>query len=433
MPKRTHISASALTLEVLDPTTLKPHPDNPNNNDVDMLERSIKRHGQFRAIVISQDGYVLCGNHTLHGAIAAGEKEVAVHRLPLTHDDPQALEILLADNRSGDDRQYDHGQLFDILTKVKDTENSLEGTLWSPDEFSKLLEEQLKASLPTDQDPDDVAAPPDEDDVVSKPGDVWLLGPHRLLVGDATVQGGYEQLLGDERADLIFTDPPYGVSYYKGMTPEEAKKLNHRTDGLTVSNDDLNGEEFEDFLRGAFTNMYAYSNPGAAWYVCGPPGPDGVVFGVLLNEMGVLKQILAWVKNRIVFGRSDYQYRHESIFYGWTPGASHHAVEDRTEASVWEIAKPARSTVHPTMKPVELVERAIRNSSNPGEIVLDPFGGSGTTLIASNRSSRISRLFENDPKYADVICRRYQEQTKIKPVLQSTGEAVDFVNAENEF
>ncbi len=160
-----------------------------------------------------------------------------------------------------------------------------------------------------------------------------------------------------------------------------------------------------------------------------PAGPLFVEFGVILNELGVWRQTLIWVKDQFVLGRSDYHYRHEPIFYGWLPGAAHHELPDRTQDTVWEIARPKTSEAHPTMKPVELVERAINNSSDLGDIVLDPFGGSGTTLIACQSAGRSARLVELDPKYVDVVCKRYQQYTGQKPILESTGESHDFTEA----
>jgi len=211
-------------------------------------------------------------------------------------------------------------------------------------------------------------------------------------------------------ANCVWTDPPYGVSYV-GKTK----------DALEIQNDSLDDKDLEDFLRSALSCAFAYTHPGGAWYVAAPPGPLNHCFSVVLKELGVWRQTLNWIKSQMVLGRSDYHYQHEPIFYGWKPGASHSWHSDRKQTSCLEFDKPQRNGIHPTMKPVELVEYCITNSSKPGEIVLDPFGGSGTTLIACEKSKRQCRTMELDPKYCDVIKNRWEEFTGKKAQLISNN------------
>jgi site-specific DNA-methyltransferase (adenine-specific) len=182
----------------------------------------------------------------------------------------------------------------------------------------------------------------------------------------------------------------------------------------------------ERLLAAAFGVALRASAPGAVWYVAAPAGPVTGVFASALRDLGVWRQTLVWVKDQFVMGHSDFHYRHESLFYGWAPGAAHRAPPHRDLDTVWEIPRPKRSAEHPTMKPVALVDRALANSSRPGDVVLDPFAGSGSTLIAAHGLGRRARCVELDPRYVDVICRRYQEHTGDKPVLEATGEPHDF-------
>lgn len=230
----------------------------------------------------------------------------------------------------------------------------------------------------------------------SRPGMVYDLGPHRLVCGDSRDPAVWEKLLGAEKLQMVWTDPPYGVAYVGGTA-----------DAMTVENDTLDEGQLATFLRAAFGAVFSATRPGSAWYIAAPPGTPFGVFGVELRALDVWRHTLAWVKQQFVLGRSDYHYRHESIFYGWTPGGPHYFVDDRTQDSVLEFDRPSRSPEHPTMKPVALVRRCIENSSKPGWLVGDPFGGSGTTLIACAESGRVARVIELAPRYCDVIRRRW--------------------------
>lgn len=227
----------------------------------------------------------------------------------------------------------------------------------------------------------------------SKKGDVFVFGKHRLMCGDSTKSEDVEKLMNGTKADMIFTDPPYNVDY-EGST------------GMKIQNDKQSDEDFYNFLLNAFKNMHESVKPGGAIYVCHADS-EGVNFRNAFKAAGFkLAECLIWVKNSLVLGRQDYQWRHEPILYGWKEGAGHYFINDRSQDTIWEYNKPKVNDLHPTMKPLELVGRAIKNSSKNGEIVLDLFGGSGSTMIAAEQINRVAYLMELDEKYTDVIVKR---------------------------
>jgi DNA modification methylase len=230
-------------------------------------------------------------------------------------------------------------------------------------------------------------------------GQLWSLGSHRLLVGDAADASAVMQLTDDQVVDLLWTDPPYGVGYVgKGRA------------ALTIANDSLGADETRDLLTAAL--RLGPLRPGGAFYVMAPSGPLHLEFLLALRAADLtLRQTLVWLKDRLNPGRSDYQPMHEAILYGWRAGAPHYFVGGRTQSSIWEIPRPGKSALHPTMKPSELVARAIRNSTRPGERVYDPFLGSGTTLIAAEMTGRVALGMEIDPIYAQVAIDRWQRFT----------------------
>ena len=227
----------------------------------------------------------------------------------------------------------------------------------------------------------------------SKRGDLYILGDHRVLCGDSTLKEDVHRLVDGAEVDMIFTDPPYNVDY-EGTAGK-------------IQNDKQEDSEFYQFLFKAFSNMFEYTRKGGAIYVC-HADTEGLNFRNAYRNAGFkLASCLIWVKNSLVLGRQDYHWRHEPILYGWKEGAAHFFVDDRTQDTIWEYNKPRRNEEHPTMKPLELVGKAISNSSKPKELVLDLFGGSGSTLIAAEQLSRKSYLMELDEKYVDVIVKRF--------------------------
>jgi DNA modification methylase len=410
---------------------LVPYGRNARRGDVAAIAASLEHHGQYRPVVANRrTGEVLAGNHTLAAARQLGWSHIAASWVDVDAD--QAARIVLVDNKSNDAAGYDEALLAEILSDLPD----LAGTGFSDDELADLLASvsEVPAAL---TDADDVPVAPKEPR--SKPGDVWLLGPHRLVVGDSTSTDDVSRAVAGRSVDLLWTDPPYGVAVVGGTK-----------DKLTIQNDDLGFDELEQFLRDAFTAAWSVMRPGAVFYIAAPAGDMELAFRLALRSSNLpLRQALVWVKDQFTLGRQDHQWQHESLLYGWRPdgepqspphfevehdtglygwkeGAGHDWNGGRKQSTVWHVPRPKRNAEHPTMKPVELITRAIENSTSPGHLVLDLFGGSGSTLIAAHATRRVAALVELDPRYADVICRRYQEHVGTKPVLEGTGEPHDF-------
>lgn len=398
---------------------LRTMPGNPRKGDVEAVKRSYERFGQRKPIVALLDGTVIAGNHQLLAARALGWSEIAVVRVD--DDDITAKAFALADNRTSDLGTYDDIALADMLAEVATDPDLLLATGYDMDALADL---DAATDLPTVDKPDEV---PESAPAKTIKGDVWLLGPHRLMCGDSTVPTDVERLMNGKKADMVWSDPPYGVSYQADLTPEEAKRLHRRQDGLVVKHDTLTGDDLHDMLAAAFRSALDASRPGACWFIASAPGPMQVVTGGILAALDVYRQTLIWVKDQFVFGRSDYHYRHEPLFYGWTPGAAHNEPPDRSGDTVWEIPRPKRSEEHPTMKPVALVEKCITRHTSTGDLVLDMFGGSGTTLIAAHQTGRVACLMELDERYCDVICARWQKATGIKPIAEATSQEHDFL------
>lgn len=404
--------------ELVSAADLVPHPDNPRHGDVDSIAESVAHNGFYGALIVQRSTRrVLAGNHRLYAARQEGIEQLPVIWVDV--DDDAARRILLVDNRSNDVATYDAGKLEALLAELNVTEHGLAGTGYSAADLAAG-----SVDIPTVlNDPDEA---PDVPDVpVTALGDGWQLGPHRLVCGDAGDADVWERLLAyGDRPGCVWTDPPYGVGYV-GKTK----------DSLTIANDTLDAEGLSAFLKRTLGALLAVCGPGTPWYVAGPPGPLMVTFGAALLDLGLYRQTLMWVKDSFVLGHSDYHYRHEPIFLGYGPPRTEGRAGrggDRwygtnNADSVLEFDRPKRSTIHPTMKPVDLIVACLANSAGPGEIVADPFAGSGSTLIACHDTGRIARLVELDPHYCDVICRRYQEHTGTMPISERTGSPHDFV------
>lgn len=418
---------------------LVPYPGNARRHDLDVIVGSLQAHGQYVPIVVNRPTMqVLKGNGTLASSKQLGWSHIAVSYVDVSEE--EALRIVLHDNRASDVSGYNDSALLELLQSLDD----LEGTGFTQADIIALLPDEAdrpRALTDVDDVPDLPAEP------VSKRGDVWLLGPHRLLCGDATSSTAVLALMGKDRADAVWTDPPYGVSYVGGTK-----------DHLTIAGDSK--AELPGLLPPAFEVLVAAARPGAPVYVA-HADTERVIFEQSMRAAGLLvRQNLVWVKSAIVLGRSDYHYRHEPILeastpdapspapddddlevvtthdpvlYGFTPGGKGRLGRggprwhgDNRTSTVFEVPKPQRNAEHPTMKPVELVLRMLRNSLAPGGIVLDTFAGSGSTLIAAHHHRARAVLVELDPKYVDVVCRRWQAHTGIVPVLQRTGREHDF-------
>jgi DNA modification methylase len=381
---------------------------------VAQIAASIAEFGFTNPILAGSDGVIVAG----HGRLAAAQK-LGLGVVPvvvLDHLTPtQRRALVIADNRIAENAGWDDALLRIELESLQDEGFDLDLTGFDADALADLL----AGDEPDNEGQTDEDAIPDAGDApVSWPGDVWQLGPHRLLCGDATVAASYEALLGDEAVDMVFTDPPYNVNY------ANSAKDKMRGKDRAILNDNL-GDGFYDFLLAALTPTLAHCR--GAVYVAMSSSELDTLQSAFRAAGGHWSTFIIWAKNTFTLGRADYQRQYEPILYGWPEGGERHWCGDRDQGDVWQIRKPQKNDLHPTMKPVELAERALRNSSRPGNAVLDPFGGSGTTLIAAEKSGRIARLIELDPKYADVIVRRWQDYTGKQAIRESDGVAFDQV------
>lgn len=395
---------------------LLPYVRNARQHSEEQIARiaaSIAEFGFVNPILTGADGVLVAG----HGRLAAARKLglATVPVVVLDHLTPtQRRALVLADNRLAELATWDDALLRVELEALQDEGFDLDLTGFDADALAELLaDEEPQIEGRTEDD----AAPDVPEEPVSRQGDVWRLGPHRLVCGDATTAEVYARLFPNgERADMVFTDPPYNVNYANSARDKLRGK--HRP----ILNDAL-GEGFYDFLFDALALIMAHTR--GAIYVAMSSSELDTLQAAFRAAGGHWSTFIIWAKNTFTLGRSDYQRQYEPILYGWPEGATRHWCGDRDQGDVWQIKKPQKNDLHPTMKPVELVERAIRNSSRPGDVVLDPFGGSGTTLIAAEKAGRVARLIELDPKYADVIVRRWQDWTGQQATREADGLAFD--------
>jgi DNA modification methylase len=389
---------------------LIPWVKNPRKNDatVDKLAEGIRAHGWGAPILARRDnGEIIAGHTRLKAALRLGLKVVPVRYLDL--DEIRAHSLALADNRIGEDSEWDREALARILVELKDAEADLDATGFDEKEVEDLiakLEAERLEDIGEDLDEDLLTVP---DHPVSLAGEVYRLGPHRLVCGDSTVLADVECATEGAPADLLFTDPPYGVSYLSRGGPRSAHKEGAKF--KAIENDDLTPEHLETFLVECLSAACALMRPGAAAYVFHADQKPGIrpAFERAFIASGFhLAATLIWVKDNASMGWQDYRGRHEPILYGWREGGERRKVEDRTETTLWEISRDGPTTyVHPTQKPTALSKRAVKNSTRVGDLVLDLFGGSGSTLIGAAMAGRRAAIVEKDPGYCDVIRRRW--------------------------
>lgn len=366
---------------------------------VSQLAASIKEFGFNNPVAIDADGMILCG----HGRVMAAQKlhMAEVPTVCLSHlSETQVKAYILADNKLALNAGWDNDMLKVELEDLKDSDFDLNLTGFSEDELKDILVED-----PTEAQEDNFDdAPPEV--AKSQLGDIWTMGEHRLMCGDSTSENDVKCLMQGELADLLITDPPYNVAYQGGTK-----------DKLTILNDKQDSDSFRQFLRDAFSAADSVMKPGAVFYIWHADS-EGYNFRGAVHDVGwTVRECLIWVKNSLVLGRQDYQWRHEPCLYGWKDG-THLWASDRKQTTVIEMDRPVRNGVHPTMKPVGLFDYQIKNNTRESDVVLDLFGGSGTTLIACEQNGRKSRLMELDPKYVDVIVNRWQKLTGKEAVRQ---------------
>ncbi len=402
----THSLASKI--ELWDVERLVPYANNPRTHSETQIAKvaaSIARFGFVNPILVDASANVIAGHGRLQAAKQLALKEVPVIILDHLNEDEKRAYVI-ADNQLALEAGWDDDLLKAELGALAEVDFDLSVIGFSDKELAELLE-GLEG---TEGNTDDDAVPETPNDPKTKPGDIYVLGNHRLLCGDSTILENVERVLDGALADMVFTDPPYNVDY--GNTAKDKMRGNNRT----IMNDNL-GEGFEAFLYDACVNMIAVCK--GAIYVCMSSSELHTLQKAFIAAGGKWSTFVIWAKNTFTLGRSDYQRQYEPILYGWKQGTDHFWCGARDQGDVWFVNKPTKNDLHPTMKPVELVERAVRNSSKSRDIVLDCFGGSGSTLIACEKTGRQARLIELDPKYCDVIVQRWEEFTGKKAELVS--------------
>lgn len=384
---------------------LKAYPGNPRVNDsaVEAVAASLKEFGFRQPLVVDAEDVLVCGHTRFKAAVKLGLESVPVHvARDLSPEQIRAYRI--ADNRTAENAEWDYNLLPIELLGLQEADYDLGLLGFDPDELARLL----GTGGAGEGDPDEVPELPL--DPVTRLGDLWVLGEHRLLCGDSTEADDVARLLVGDDVDLLLADPPYGVSY-TGATAE----------ALTIANDDLDEAAYGRFLADALGAAVPALRPGAPFYLWHADTAGYAVRGACRLAGLRVRQCLVWVKSTLVLGRQDYHWKHEPCLYGWKDGAAHTWLGDRRQTTVLAFDKPARNGVHPTMKPVALFAELMPNSCLRGGVVLDPFGGSGTTLIAAEETGRKARLLELDPRYCDVIVERYEAVTGKKASLATEG------------
>jgi len=375
-----------------------------SDEQVAQLAGSIKEFGWTNPILVDDDGGIIAG----HGRLLAAQR-LKMDEVPTIQigglSEAQRRALVLADNKLALNAGWDIDLLKVELGDLNEQGFDIALTGFSVDELSKLLAPDGTEGL---TDPDDTPEVPV--DPVSKLGDVWVCGPHRVMCGSSLEQTAVDKLCASQAVDMLLTDPPYNVAY-TGKTKE----------ALTIKNDSMDDESFRGFLRDAFVSADTVMKAGAVFYIWHADSEGYNFRGACRDANWKVRQCLVWRKNSMVMGRQDYHWQHEPCLYGWKEGASHLWASDRKQTTILDFDRPSRSEDHPTMKPVALFEYQLLNNTKGGDIVLDSFGGSGTTLIAAEKNGRVARLMELDPKYVDVIVQRWQEFTGKQATLESDG------------
>lgn len=373
---------------------LKPYENNPRKNDdaVKYVAESIKEFGFKVPIVIDKNNVIVAG-HTRYKAA----KKLKMSEVPciIADDltDEQIKAFRLADNKVAEKAEWD----FDLLNTELDDIIDLDMELFGfedalQDDAEEAVEDEFEVELPAEPK--------------SKLGDIYQLGNNRLMCGDSTVLEDVEKLMGGVQADMLLTDPPYNVNY-EGKTKDKLK----------IKNDKMDNDNFRQFLIDAFSNADMVMKPGAVFYIWHADSEGYNFRGACFDAGWTVMQCLIWNKNSMVMGRQDYHWKHEPCLYGWKEGAGHLWASDRKQTTVINFDKPTRNDMHPTMKPIPLFDYQIKNNTKGGDVVLDLFGGSGTTIMACEQNGRRGYCMEYDPRYVDVIVDRWEKFTGAKAVL----------------
>lgn len=397
--------------------SIKPYPRNPRNNTqaVDKVAQSLKTYGWQQPIVVDVEGVIIAGHTRWLAAQQLKMDQIPVHiAKELTPEQVRAYRI--ADNRLSEEAEWDEELLREELNLLKEMDTELSLTGFDEKELTQLL-----GGL-SDESEETMGECFDSTVVVSQRGDIWELDGHRVMCGDATVQADIEKLLQGVMIDLVFTDPPYNVDY----TQVHSKELTRR-----LQNDHLDDAAYQRFLRTAVAQAVPFVKPAASWYVCHASQSQMLVSQALEENQLVIRSQLVWAKNHFVLNRGRYKTQHELIFYAYRRGHADLWYGDRSQSTLWSIDRPHRCDLHPTMKPLALVQKALENSSLAGDRVLDIFGGSGSTLIACAHTHRQGYVMEVEPRYVDATVRRWQQHTGKTAVLSGTGRTFeDYVSAQ---
>jgi len=408
-----------MKIESIELENLIPYARNARTHSSDQISQiagSIKEFGFNNPVLIDKENGVIAGHGRIVAARKIGLKEIPCIRLEhLTETQRKAY--ILADNRIALNSGWEAELLSLELSELLDGGVNLKSLGFDADEIDALLNKIEPTEGLTDED----ATPEVPEEPVTKPGDVWVLGKHRLMCGDSTSIEALETLCDGQLVDMWLTDPPYNVAY-EGKTK----------DALKIQNDSMDDEQFRQFLRDSYVAADAVMKPGAVFYIWHADS-EGYNFRGAAQDAGwKVRQCLIWKKQTMVMGRQDYHWKHEPCLYGWKDGAGHLWAADRKQTTILEFDRPSRNAEHPTMKPVALFEYQMLNNTKGGDIVLDSFGGSGTTLIAAEKNGRIARLMELDPKYCDVIVKRWQDFTGKQATLESTGQTYSELSKKSE-
>lgn len=390
-----------IKIDKLIPATYNPRKNlKPSDAEYVKIKNSIEKFGFVSPLVINKDMTVIGGHQRLKVLKEMGIVEVECIIVDLDKTNEKALNIAL-NKIQGD---WDEEKLEALLQELKleDFDTNLTG--FDFDEVDEILKD-VNGSKEDDFDVD--SAYEEIEEPITKPGDVWILGKHRLMCGDSAQKEDVMRLMNNQDADMLLTDPPYNVDYV-GKTSE----------ALKIKNDNMSDNQFYEFLKKVFENMYSVTKEGASIYVF-HADTEGLNFRKAFKDVGYkLAECLIWKKDCFVMGRQDYQWQHEPILYGWKEGAAHHFINDRTQSTILEFDRPRQSSLHPTMKPIDLVARLLKNSSKENDKILDLFGGSGSTIIAAEQLNRNCYTMELDPKYCDVIVKRWESLTNKEAILE---------------
>ena len=407
-----------------------PYARNPRNNAaaIDKVAASIKEFGFRQPIVVDDERVIVVGHTRYEAAKKVGLDSVPVH-VADNLTPPQIKAYRLADNRTAQYAEWDEELLAFELNELSDMDFDLDLTGFGEEELSNLL---ASVDDPPENHTDDDKTPELPIVPITRPGDIWVMGDSRLMCGDSTSIDAMDKLMASDKADLVFTDPPYGMSYGGGRA--EGDHVFDKNGAVKIKahgeiiNDNLRGTDLITLVRDALATAIAVKNSDAAVYVCFTWRTYNEFFNAITNTGLKMKACIVWDKRSIGLGYAHYRPQHEFIFYcegKW--------FGENNESDVWICNRDNRATyVHPTQKPVELIERAINNSCKHKGLVLDCFGGSGSTLIAAVKTNRKARLMELDPKYCDVIIHRWQDYTGKQAVLESSGKSFSELESDNQ-